>query len=122
MLETPGKRVCVFSGFGGLWGRFSDVQKDLIRENAPALAFLGGCFASRAIHKLGVQWGVIPAIVFVHTHFSSAISKAELSQLAQFVACNPLPLSLYQLRQAVALKEKIDTLESQVSNILRGEL
>lgn len=83
VLCTPSKRVCVFKGFGGLWRAFTKTQREIIRQNAPALAALGEWFGNREV--LGHPPEPIQAQVFVHTHFSWMISNAEIQAIAQFV-------------------------------------
>ena len=85
VLCTPQKRVFVFKGFGGLWSSFSDTQREWINVSAPQLADLGNCFGlPRAVGAPMPE--AIQAEVFVHTHFSDAISNAEIQGIAEIVA------------------------------------
>jgi hypothetical protein len=84
LLCTPHKRIFVFRGFGGLWDSFSNDQRDLIRDSAPRLADLGEWFGlPRAVGA--PKPDDIEAEVFVHTHFSDAISNAEIGAIAEIV-------------------------------------
>jgi hypothetical protein len=84
LLCTQRKRVFVFRGFGGLWHSFSNDQQELIRTSAPRLADLGEWFGlPRAVGA--PKPDSIIAEVFVHTHFSDAISNAEIGAIAEII-------------------------------------
>lgn len=84
VLCTAAKRVFVFEGFGGLWRSFSNEQKCRIRQGAPALADLGDWSALPRAVGAPIP-GTIRAAVFVHAHFSNAITNAEIQRIAEIV-------------------------------------
>jgi hypothetical protein len=84
VLANKKNTVFVFSGFKGFWDRLNHAQQQNIGNHAPLLSLLGASlpFPMKLgqAHVPGIQ-----APVYVHTHFSSAISNHELNNMAQML-------------------------------------
>lgn len=84
VLANKKNTVFVFSGFKGFWNRLNHAQQQNIENHAPLLSLLGASLPFPMqlgqAHVPGIQ-----APVYVHTHFSSAISNQELNNMAQIL-------------------------------------
>lgn len=84
VLANKKNTVFVFSGFKGFWNRLNHAQQQNIGNHAPLLSLLGASLPFPMqlgqAHVPGIQ-----ATVYVHTHFSSAISNQELNNMAQIL-------------------------------------
>ncbi|MCG3768947.1 MAG: hypothetical protein JW384_00062 [Nitrosomonadaceae bacterium] len=84
VLANKKNTVFVFSGFKGFWNRLNHAQQQNIENHAPLMSLLGASLPFPMqlgqAHVPGIQ-----APVYVHTHFSSAISNQELNNMAQIL-------------------------------------
>jgi hypothetical protein len=88
VLANNKNTVFVFSGFVGFWNRLNPAQKQNIGNHAPLLSLLGASLPFPMQLGQADVPDQIEAKVYVHTHFSSAISNQELNNMAHTL--NPL--------------------------------
>lgn len=82
ILGNPDKKVFVFSGFSGLFQAFNNDQHLTLSNESPLLVSLANWLRTDPVGHRQPPAGIHAQIV-PHTHFSNAISNADLQHLSQ---------------------------------------